>query len=194
MGVESSRNKVIGNRILAREWDKHERLIAMYKMVAGECSAEQLNWQPESDTWSIIQVLEHLHHSESATLRFISAFDFARSDYKLGMGAFFRAWLTRLSLSLPLRYRKPVSLPGPSPSGAIKSGILFSEWDEVLAAFSRYLESFPKDKINRFVFKHPLAGRFNLPQALGFLNAHLKHHFYQIDRIKRNTGFPKNDP
>ena len=194
MGVESSRSKVIGNRILAREWDKHKRLIAKVKMVAGECSAEQLNWQPESDRWSIIQVLEHLYQSESVALRFISAFDFERSDFKLGMGAFLRARLTMLALRLPLRFRKPVSLPGPSPSGTMESGILFREWDAVLAAFNAFLESFPKDRINRFVFKHPLAGRFNLPQALGFLNAHLKHHFFQIDRIKQNTGFPKNDP
>ena len=45
------------------------------------------------------------------------------------------------------------------------------------------VENFPKEKMNKAVFKHPRAGLLSMNQTMSFFINHVKHHIQQIDAL-----------
>jgi len=68
---------------------------------------------------------------------------------------------------------------------------LINKWDRSRKEFRDYLGDFDSDKLQYFIFKHPIAGKLNILQALEFINYHMIHHQKQIERIKKLNNFPK---
>jgi hypothetical protein len=50
------------------------------------------------------------------------------------------------------------------------------------------LDSLQPDQLSLGVFRHPVSGWMTMPQALAFLSAHIRHHEYQLDRLKSAIG------
>lgn len=189
--VRSYRRAVPEYGVLKR-WEEHGDACSFYLKLPDSYSEQQLCWQPSDGSWSMAQVIDHLYRSETATFRFVRAFDFSRRDQQLGWGSSLRSALTRWALYMPLRFKKPAGLPEPIAPGRGEVRPMLEAWEKDIAQFGAYLSTFPGEKRDRFVFKHPLAGKFTLSQTLDFLTAHLLHHRQQIRRIEETRGFPKS--
>ena len=90
-------------------------------------------------------------------------------------------------LKMVMRSRFKVKAPpgaGEVPERA-ELGELTEEWTRVRGDWRDFVAGFPGELAGRAVYKHPVAGRLSLDQALGFLIEHLARHMGQLERTLR---------
>jgi hypothetical protein len=71
----------------------------------------------------------------------------------------------------------------PEPTNALALHALFSTWNELRNEMSAFLESVEPQHLRKLVFRQPAAGMLSVLQTLEFMDAHLRHHIPQIERI-----------
>jgi len=59
-----------------------------------------------------------------------------------------------------------------------------THWEQVRGEMGILLQSLQPNQLGRGLFRHPVSGWMTMRQAIAFLSAHLRHHGYQIDRLK----------
>jgi len=134
--------------------------------------------------WSIIQVLSHLNMSESIALEYMKKKMKAGSEMsKVNVVNSLRMWVTRGFLQTGLKWRAPAYIA--NPNGEYALGEIKSTWETTRSNIRKYVEDYPDDLLNRAVYKHPMAGRLSLLQAVDSLIYHQRHHVHQINRIKK---------
>jgi hypothetical protein len=140
-----------------------------------------LDRPPGPGRWSALQVLHHVVEAEAATLGYIRKKMQAGSSLPaVGLAARVRGAALRLSLALPLRFRAPAVAA--SVPESVDPEALRARWEEVRRGWRDLLEGFPPEFEGRLVFRHPVAGRLSLSDALAVQQAHLEHHLRQVRR------------
>lgn len=140
-----------------------------------------LDRPPGPGRWSALQVLHHVVEAEAGTLAYILKKMQAGSSLPAaGLGSRLRGVALRVSLALPLRFRAPAVVA--SPPAHVDPDVLRARWDEVRRGWRDLLERFPPELGRRLVFRHPVAGRLSLSDALALQKAHLEHHLPQVRR------------
>ncbi len=86
-----------------------------------------------------------------------------------------------LSQRLPLRFKAPKVVLESTPE-LIPFDELVRQWDLLRLELHSHLVKLPNAHIHKLVYKHPIAGRLSLPQALQFFAEHINHHKPQIKR------------
>lgn len=83
---------------------QRQEIQALYK----EFSDEQLRFKPETDSWSMLQVLRHLVTAEIQSVKLIKR-KMSRADElpNVNMQARGRALLLKIALALPLKFKAP---------------------------------------------------------------------------------------
>lgn len=146
-------------------------------------SPDQLQ-KSDDETWSMIQVLEHILFSESGTLGYMK---------KKTSGGWENLSLTgeqeiknsealNSRLASDERYKAPDVLPAPPGNSDLSD--LSIKWNQLRKDLIEFVDSLNENFYDRLVFRQPIAGPLNLLQTLQFLNHHLLHHIPQLDRIK----------
>jgi hypothetical protein len=64
---------------------------------------------------------------------------------------------------------------------------LLKMWEAERLKLKTFLTSIDEKHVNKLIFKHPIAGMFNIAQGVAFLREHLIHHQPQIVRIIRTS-------
>lgn len=152
---------------------------------------EQLHFKPNADSWSITETFHHLYLSETGTYLYISKK--MQSIDELPKSGFKNAWRTFL-LKIYLRSNKKFKVPKKAPvnpSGNMAFGDLVEQWNQLRKDFAQQLNQFDVESAKKLTFKHPRIGYINVHQVLTFLEEHFKHHFMQLDAIKKDANFPK---
>ena len=54
------------------------------------------------------------------------------------------------------------------------------KWGTIRSSLKEYIDKFPKEYLDKEIFKHPIAGWLNLLQTINFLQNHFDHHKLQI--------------
>lgn len=171
---------------MTSEWlQQFERLeedkSRLFQQIEGLDDA-QLNQRPGENQWSIIQVLCHLSKAEELSLIYIRKKMKDRSKLsKAGLGSTLRSAALALFLRSPLRFKAPVRSAEVPEEQDLTTTV--SEWDRVRIEWKAVIDSFPTEIQDQAVFRHPVAGRMSLSQALRFMEEHIRHHAKQIDRI-----------
>jgi DinB superfamily len=137
---------------------------------------------PEGE-WSIAQVVEHLLASEKGTLGYMKkkssggwdALEDEAEQHRVSSAAI------NARLESNERYKAPDVLP--EPTNALALHALFSTWNELRNEMSAFLESVEPQHLRKLVFRQPAAGMLTVLQTLEFMDAHLRHHIPQIERI-----------
>jgi len=80
------------------------------------------------------------------------------------------------------RYKAPAILP--DPTGGASLAELNYKWDQIREQLNTFVSNVPEEFYDRLVFKQPVAGMITLEGTLDFLNAHLRHHFIQLERLR----------
>jgi hypothetical protein len=139
--------------------------------------------QPEGPgKWSLSQVLAHLIQAEETSLKYLQK-KFLGIDAlpKAGLDAAIRLRILYLSQVLPLKFKAPAVVAQPPGDKNVQE--IFAYWEACRADLRTFLEDFPEEAHNRLIYRHPVAGKFTLPQALKFLQYHIMHHKRQIRRV-----------
>ncbi|MEP1094424.1 MAG: DinB family protein [Cyclobacteriaceae bacterium] len=134
--------------------------------------------------WSIIQVLSHLNMAESISLEYMKKkVKAGRKMSKVNVVNGFRKWVTCGFLQTGLKWRAPAYIS--NPNGEYSLDEIKSTWETTRNGIRKYVEHYPEDLLNRAVYKHPMAGRLSLIQAVDSFIYHQRHHVHQINRIKK---------
>jgi len=146
-------------------------------------SAEQMNSAPEGE-WSMVQVIEHVLFSEGGTLGYMMKKTSSGFDALDRVGDPERLAQTALVKRLDSgeRYKAPAILP--DPTGGASLAELNYKWDKIREQLNTFVSNVPYEFYDRLVFKQPVAGMITLEGTLDFLNAHLRHHFIQLERLR----------
>ena len=134
--------------------------------------------------WSMIQVLSHLNMAESISLEYMKKKVQAGGNMKkVNIINNLRMWVTCGFLRTGLKWRAPSYIS--NPKGDYSLDEISEEWKTTRSDLKSYIEKYPSELLDRAVYKHPMAGRLSLPQAISSFIYHQRHHVHQINRIRR---------
>lgn len=145
---------------------------------------EELHWKKATNIWSVAQVLDHVIYSEQSALQYCHKKLLAGDkipNASLWNSGKIRVYFWALETKLKFKAPKPISNPGNEYSLTE----LVARWHQTRTDYISFLNEYPDKYLNKAVFRHPLAGRIKLSEMLRFLNVHIVHHQYQINRILR---------
>jgi len=147
-------------------------------------SSEKLNSNPIAEKWSINQILIHLLTSEQLTLTYLKKKSLG-IDQLANSGPIesVKMALLKISQRLPLiKYKAPKVLVENTPS-PIPLPELIARWNLSRQELKNFLETIHDRNLHKLIYKHPIAGRFDVVQSLTFLREHFHHHLPQIERL-----------
>ena len=177
---------------LEKHWNRLEEIKEYYDALLKVFNEEQLNFKPDENSWSMLEVMQHLYTSESISLNFVKAFDFNRKSEKLGLKSQFYTILLVNRLNSKKKFKAPKVLADKKPELNISDDPhqFQHQWDDKRKELKEVLEDYPTDKLDYFTFSHPAVGKLKITQMLQFFHAHLKHHQHQIEAINHHKDFP----
>lgn len=150
-------------------------------------SLEELQDSSSEQSWSLLEVMEHLYMVEKATQGAVrKSIGQLPALRQLSFAQRCRAVLLRFALKLPLKFKVPVKTV--VPSGLLSPEELQKSWEELEQGWLELLEPLRGDTLELGVFSHPLSGWMNAEQSLRFLSEHFKHHLPQVRRILNEVG------
>jgi hypothetical protein len=164
---------------------KHTRLKSSYdflKVKLIEENDQKLNITPAPEKWSVLQIMTHLHLSESLTLQYLEKKMQAENLPVTGIREAIRSLSLRLAFSLPLKFEAPEVVRVNIPD-QVNTKALFDKYDSTRTDLEEFLSDFPENKLNLAIFRHPRIGYINIIQTLDFLQVHFQHHEKQINSI-----------
>ena len=164
--------------------------IDAFRKLESELAYLQLGWRPPDGGWSIAQVVEHLILTDEPYNTIIPALlaNAPRGGSPYKPGFFGKIIIDAVRPQQPKKTKAFKGFkPGPEPrANAIADYIKIRE---------RLLESIEQSKgvdLNRVRMKSPVLGliRYNLGDAFMILTQHTLRHLEQINRVKKQAGFP----
>ena len=146
-------------------------------------TAEELNFKPSENEWSISQVVEHLIESETGVNKYINfKLKNIKEQPKAGIRSFLNSKVLNKKLKSNEKFKVPTVLSEPELGNDYSD--LKEKWDNSRMFLIKTVETFPKGKIKKAIFNHPVAGLLNMHQTMLFLINHLDHHIPQIDALR----------
>jgi len=144
--------------------------------------ASKMNQQPDANSWSVVQVMDHLTLAERNSLLYMTKklsfnVEMKKADFKTTL----RLFILKTALKLPLKWKAPKIVADARNEKNYAEAK--AAWSEVRNGIAAFLEKFPPEHLQSELFKHPSAGKFTVVQALNFMRTHFEHHLKQIDRI-----------
>ena len=157
------------------------------KIFADLESIEASELQKKGKGWSIIQVLSHLNMAETLSLQYMQKKILAGSKMgKVSIVNTIRMSVTCGFLQTGLRWKAPSYIS--KPKGDYTLNEIRKEWNSTRSQIRQYIQDYPDDLLNREVYKHPMAGRLSLIQAVDSFIYHQRHHVHQLNRIKKELS------
>jgi hypothetical protein len=136
--------------------------------------------------WSIAQVVEHILSSETGTLGYMKKKSSGGWDALEDVGDEHHASSAAINARLESdeRYKAPDVLP--EPTNAIALNELFEKWNALRTELVEFVSRIQPEHFHKLVFRQPAAGMLSVLHALEFMDAHLRHHLPQIERISKS--------
>ena len=170
---------------ISHRWNQLDRGKAAFLSFVSSWDEARLRCRPDPASWSALEVLDHVIKVESAF------FSEMRKNAGLGDRPGFadriRGHVVITVMNLPVRVRVPAQAAMVHPNQLCELGELLVEWDTLRAELRAWTEQQTLSHPERGIVRHPVSGWLTLSQSLAFLAAHLRHHRYQLQRIKRST-------
>ncbi|MFO7799093.1 DinB family protein [Rhodohalobacter sp.] len=150
---------------------------------------EQLRFKSETESWNMLQVMRHLVTAESLSLVYIKRkLRDAENIPKVGVKAKLRAFLLKMALALPIKFKAPKIAEVKEDYPDFDSTI--EEWNSVREELKELLLNADEEIFSKTIYKHPRAGYLTLKQTVNFMEDHIGHHQKQVDRIMHHPQFP----
>jgi uncharacterized damage-inducible protein DinB len=144
---------------------------------------EKLAASPYPGKWSISQIVTHLVTSEKLSLAYMKKKSLGIDGVKnSGITETLRLWLLIISQRIPVKYKAPKVVTENTPP-AMPLTALVEEWSALRNELKQFLERIEDRHVRKVLYKHPLAGRLDVRQAMIFFREHINHHKPQIERL-----------
>jgi hypothetical protein len=138
--------------------------------------------QGEGGKWSAAQILTHLLTSEQMSLRYMKKKSLGIDQLSnSGIYESIKTVVLKVSQRIPIKYKAPALLVEHTPS-ALSQADLVLRWNEFRLELKSFLEAIEAKNIRKKIYKHPVAGRLNVMQAMQFFQEHIHHHYPQIKK------------
>lgn len=137
--------------------------------------------------WSLGQVFAHLITSEKLSVQYLKKKYLGIEEQpRTGIIEELKMLTLVISQRLPFKFKAPKVVVDNTPS--FKDAATIAEaWAATRAEMKDLLSQFTADQLTRKVYKHPVAGKLNIRQALQFFQEHLIHHTPQIKRLLKQS-------
>jgi hypothetical protein len=146
-------------------------------------SGDTLSLKPSQDKWSVNEILTHLVTSEQLTIRYLKKKSLGVDQLRdSGLAEKIRYAVLEISQRLPLKFKAPKHVVSHTPEALQLPQLLFS-WNATRQELKEFLDSISDRNIKKLIYKHPVAGRFDVIQCLMFMREHYHHHLPQIKRL-----------
>jgi hypothetical protein len=141
-------------------------------------------------SWSALQVLDHVVRTEHGILA-----EMQQNVRRCDRVPFVHRVKSDLLIALmrsPARVRvpflvAPAILPGYEPDLAE----LTAAWNNTQTQLGQWVGELGENQTAYAGFQHPVSGWLSVLQSILFLAAHVRHHRYQLGRIRRSAGWPR---
>lgn len=152
-------------------------------VILSKVSKDTLCLKPATNKWSVNEILTHLLTSEQLTLAYLRKKSLGVSGLKnSGLSERVRWIILKVSQRVPLRYTAPKHVVANTPK-ALPLEDLNARWTETRRELGEFLNTVADENIKKLIYKHPVAGRFDVVQCLMFMREHCNHHLPQIKRL-----------
>ncbi len=162
-----------------------------------DLSQGQLDFRSSDDTWSVGEVLNHLHLSELGIAKLIklSVLKAEKSGVNNSQGETGeRSWLTSLDLfAIETPSKKFKAMEQIVPRAGLQKDDLINDLRRSRAELLGAAEAAANFDFAQICYPHPFLGKFNLYQWIRFVGKHELRHTNQIEAIKRAPDFPAQE-
>lgn len=169
------------------KWNELEAAKYAAMSILASSTPEQRSYKPSGESWSMIQVIQHILFSEGGTLGYMVKKTSSGWEVLDRVGDEQIANGTRLvdRLASGEKYKAPAVLPEPDGEETYES--LEKRWNALREQYALFLNQLPNEFNDRLIFKQPAAGMLTLEYTLDFLIEHVKHHLPQLETLKSST-------
>ncbi|MGB0166324.1 MAG: DinB family protein [Luteibaculum sp.] len=149
---------------------------------------EQLYAAPNENSWSAIQVLNHLYLSQKGTFNFLNKQLENTKDVPKSLAI--KNYVADILLSRFLRSDKKVKAPSklPEPDKDTDFEVLKEKYTALASLGEEILDKIPGKWSGKAVFRHPRAGWLGTKATFRFLKDHWEHHRYQIKNLEKELA------
>ncbi|MDQ4120565.1 MAG: DinB family protein [Acidobacteriota bacterium] len=147
---------------------------------------EQANFQPSTERWSARLIVEHLAKIEANLVRVVGKLlgkaeaENVTSDGSINPPVSFAAMAERARNE---RFQAPAFI---APEGAASIAESLNQLSQSRVALLEMRPRIEAVDCSTVQYPHPIFGRFNLYQWLGFIGVHELHHLAQIKNLLAN--------
>ena len=150
---------------------------------------QNLATKPDSESWSALEVLEHVliveGRVQEQVRRSSAKLDIAK---RVGVAAFIKSKIFALIVRLQVRVKVPTKEI--LPIGKMSLEEVQQKFAELDADWENVLSQYNGSGLKLGVFKHPRFGWFSVRQTLDFLRGHTVHHLSQLERLTTAKATP----
>ncbi len=172
----------------ANKWEQFDSAKNVMIGLLDSWSPQELNYRPEGNGWTALQVIDHIITSEKGTIGYMLKKTQADASELSFITKEDRDKAAKLSrrLSSNERYEAPSALPAPEENKDYIS--LTREWDEMRDRYRHFLGTLSSEYYGKFIFRHPFTGPMSVEETLSFLIEHVNHHMHQLHRIREEIA------
>lgn len=146
----------------------------------------QRSFRPTPDTWSMLDVTEHLVLAEEKSL--LGMLKGPPPGTWVTPVARVRMAMVLLVMKSDLRVKVPVARVLPTGNATLAE--LETRWMEVRRELESFLSSITEAEDRAARFRHPIGGWVTVGKGVTFYAAHIRHHARQVRRLQQASGFP----
>lgn len=152
-------------------------------------TTEQLQEKPTPESWSAIQVIQHVMLAEQLSVGYVrKKMQFPQGLKKSSLENWIRLQLLRFFMNAPLKFKAPAIVAEPKFSNDVDFGILAEKWRAIRTDLRKLLDEFPPELEGTNIYKHAMAGRLSLNGMLEFFEGHFSRHRKQIFNALKAVG------
>lgn len=145
-----------------------------------------LKVRPKEDSWCALEVLDHVVRVESGITE--EAAKGLKDPRPLGVGDRFGFLMVERIFLSRYRVKLPKSASAMLPGQSLQMGEIIARWGLARRRLVQAAEEAARDGVRGGVFRHPVSGWMSFDQVLRFFSAHIVHHRYQMERIRKKLG------
>jgi uncharacterized damage-inducible protein DinB len=174
------------NPKLNSQFDRLEQLTThILKHIEGK-SPEQLH-QHQAGKWSLAQVFAHLITSEQLSIQYLKKkIQAIETQPDTGILEELKMLALIISQRLPFKFKAPKVVVDNTPTFNNVAEIV-AAWNQTRTELKALLDQFANQQLKRKIYKHPVAGKLNIVQAVRFFQEHIIHHTPQIKRLLKQN-------
>lgn len=147
-------------------------------------SEATLNRKPTPNSWSVLQILQHLMLVESASEKYVrKKLSYNPSLKKVSILTSLRIVGMRMYNLLPIKLKAPTYVNENNFPATSTLTEVAEKWKAQRRELRTYLATLPADVFDKEVYKNPIVGRLSVLGMLQFYEGHFDRHRKQVDRL-----------